>query len=174
MNLAVEICLTLLTDAVAAVHTLAIVTVMLYGFGRENFLLTHSFMRGCQSFLGPAILVAVSLLFKLILWTFLRLTLVRDYSIDLVNVLRYLMLNWGSFLVFQLVSASCIVYVLLLRHAGAQDVISGVFNDIGSDDCVYRLRQESPPGRLMRALRGEGTSSEVWCTCNSMGVNVTA
>ena len=62
----------------------------------------------------------------------------RDYSIDLVNVIRYLLLNWGSFLVFQLVSASCIVYVLLLRHAGAQDVISGVFNDlgsVGSQDC---------------------------------------
>jgi hypothetical protein len=149
---AVEICLTILTDAVAATHALAIVTVMMYGFGRENYLLTQSFLSGCQSFRGPALIVAACLVCKLVLWKFVRFMLLRDYSIDLINVLRYLLLNWGAFLAFQFASASCVVYVLLLRHAGAQDVISGVLQPSGSPDCVYQLRSPPSSARLLRFL----------------------
>ena len=176
-RLVVEICLTILTDAVAATHALAVVTVMMYGFGRENYMLTQSFLSGCQSFRGPAVLVTVTLVCKLILWTCARFMLLRDYSIDLINVLRYLLLKWGAFISFQLASASCVVYVLLLRHAGAQDVISGVFLPLGSQDCVYQLRQPPSSTRFLRLLQGGSNSGEdagAWCTCGNIEDNNTA
>lgn len=177
VDIVVEICLTILTDAVAATHALAVVTVMMYGFGRENYMLTQSFLSGCQSFRGPAVLVTVTLVCKLILWTCARFMLLRDYSIDLINVLRYLLLKWGAFISFQLASASCVVYVLLLRHAGAQDVISGVFLPLGSQDCVYQLRQPPSSTRFLRLLQGDSDSGEdagAWCTCGNIEDNNTA
>lgn len=124
-----------MTDAIAATHALVVVTIMMYGFGRENYLLTQIFDNGCQSFFTPALIVAATLLFKFILWIFVRFYFLRDYSIDMVNVLRYLLVKWGWFIACQLLSASCIVFVLLLRHAGAEDVILGVLQR-GDESCI--------------------------------------
>lgn len=123
VDIAVEICLTIMTEAIAATHALVVVSIMMYGFGRENFLLTQIFDSGCQSFFTPALIVSATLVFKFILWIFVRFYFLRDYSIDMVNVLRYLLVKWGWFIVCQLLSASCIIFILLLRHAGAEDVI---------------------------------------------------
>ena len=73
----------------------------------------------------PAIVVFLSLLFKFVLFVGVRFMLLRDYSIDLVNVLHYLLKRWRWTILTQLVCASTIVYVLLLNHSGVE-IISDV------------------------------------------------
>ena len=126
VDIAVEICLTILTDSVGALVTLVVIPVQYFSINKESF----AFYSPGNSCTGkelslPAIVVFLSLLFKFVLFVGVRFMLLRDYSIDLVNVLHYLLKRWRWTILTQLVCASTIVYVLLLNQAGVE-IISDV------------------------------------------------
>jgi len=125
VDIAVEICLTILTDAVGAAVTLVVIPVQYFSANKMSFV--FKFLPKCtdNNFTTPAIVVVLSLLFKFLLFVAVRFMLLRDYSIDMVNVLHYLHARWRCTIVAQLLCASTIVYVLLLNQAGVR-IIGGV------------------------------------------------
>ena len=131
-------CLTIMTDAAAALHILVVVSVMMFGPNAQNYVLTPAdpAEKPCYGvFNTSAGIVGASLVFKFLLSCFARFHLLADYKIDLVNILRYLLHHWGFFLAMQLTSASSIMFVLLLRHAGVSDILYGLFMDAASETC---------------------------------------
>jgi hypothetical protein len=139
VDIAVEICLTILTDAVGAAVTLVVVPVQFWGINKKNFVFFAP--NACPNdplgtngidLVTPAYVVALSLLFKFMLFCVVRFTLLRDYSIDMVNLLHYLSSKWRWTILSQLVSSACIVYVLLLNQGGVV-IIEGVFQGCGGD-----------------------------------------
>jgi hypothetical protein len=139
LSAAVEICLTIMTDAAAAMHILVVISIMMFGPNARNYVLAPAdpAEKPCYGvFSTPAGIVGASLVFKFLLSCFARFHLLADYKIDLVNVLRYLLHHWGFFLAVQLTSASSIMFVLLLRHAGVSDILYELFKDAASETCA--------------------------------------
>ena len=127
VDIAVEICLTILTDAVVAAVTLVVIPIQFWGMNKQNFVFAslNECINDASYLVTPMYVVLLSLLFKFLLFVAVRFMLLRDYSIDMVNVLHYLHARWRCTIVAQLLCASTIVYVLLLNQAGVR-IIGGV------------------------------------------------
>ena len=129
VDIAVEICLTIMTDAVGAAVTLVVVPIQMFGINQESFVFFQ--LKGCTS-MGddlrtPLYVVSLSLFFKLVLFTGVRFIVLRDQTIDMVNILHYLINKWSWIVLAQLVSSACIVYILLLNQSGV-DIVSDVLS----------------------------------------------
>ena len=120
-----------MTDAVAAVVTLVVVPIQIFGNNQESFVFFQP--KGCASISDelrtPFYVVLLSLFFKFVLFCGVRFTILRDYSIDMVSVLYYLMERWSWIVLAQLVSSACIVYVLLLNQSGVDIVAEVLFRN---------------------------------------------
>ena len=120
VDIAVEICLTILTDAVVAAVTLVVVPIQFWGMNKQNFVFAslNECINDASYLVTPMYVVLLSLLFKFILFCGVRFTLLRDYNIDMVNVLHYIINKWKWTVLSQLIGSACIVYALLLNQGG--------------------------------------------------------
>ena len=109
----------------------------MFGINQESFVFFQP--KGCTSSMGDDLrtslyVVSLSLFFKLVLFTGVRFIVLRDQTIDMVNILHYLIKKWSWIVLAQLVSSACIVYILLLNQSGV-DIVS----DVLSRNCTVEV-----------------------------------